>query len=273
MNIVITGASSGLGLHTAQALARHGHRVIAGARSFTEEREDLGFFCAALDVTDQASIEHFHQKAIAYAGQIDAVVHCAGILMLGSCEETTPEEYLHIMDTDFLGMVRVNQAFLPDMRAQHAGRIVMFSSINGLLGIPFQSAYTAAKHAVEGYAECLQMETKPFGISICLVEPGDHQSGSEAYRHHTSGMQADSPYRQAFTLGTRVIRYDENHGSDPDRLGEKVAKLLERRRMPFRVRIASADQHLAVVLHDILPPSLNNRILSSYYLKPGKKNR
>ena len=70
-------------------------------------------------------------------------------------------------------MVRMNRAVLPLMRERGGGKIVLFSSINGLLGIPFQGAYTASKHAIEGYAECLQLEVKPFGIQVMLVEPGD----------------------------------------------------------------------------------------------------
>ena len=128
-------------------------------------------YCFPLDVTNDASIRAFVEHAKQISGSVDCLVHCAGILMLGACEETTLEEYSKVMNTDFFGMVRMNQAVLPLMRAQGKGKIIMFSSINGLLGIPFQSAYTAAKHAVEGYAECLQMEVQDFGIQVCLVEP------------------------------------------------------------------------------------------------------
>ena len=274
MIICITGASSGLGLHTAQALARHGHTVIAGARSFGEAEEKSGadgIIRLPLDVTDPGSVSAFFKRANELVPEIDCVIHCAAFLMLGSCEETKVAEYARVLDTDFLGMVRVNQAVLPQMRRQGHGKIVMFSSINGLLGIPFQSAYTAAKHAVEGYAECLQMETMDFGIQVCLVEPGDHRSGSDSYRKHTAGMQPDSPYRTLFQRGTSVIHRDETNGSDPDRLGEKLAQMIEKKRLPFRRRIASPDQHLAVFLHDLLPGFLNNRILYSYYLRPGRK--
>ena len=271
MIVWVTGASSGLGLHTAQAMAKAGHTVIAGARSFQEGRQNQ-MHCFPLDVTDDESIQRFTASALKVADHVDCVVHCAGILMLGSCEETTLEEYARVMNTDFFGMVRINHAVLPLMRAQGHGKIMMFSSINGLLGIPFQSAYTAAKHAVEGYAECLQMEVKPFGIQICLVEPGDHRSGSEAYRGHTTGMRQNSPYASFFQKGTAKIHHDEQNGSDPARLGEKVTRAAEKKHLPFRLRIASADQHLAVFLHDLLPPSLNNRILSGYYLKNKESN-
>ena len=147
MIVWVTGASSGLGLHIARALVQAGHTVIGGARSFVEESRD-GMYCLPLDVTSDESAAAFAEKALSVSSQVDALVQAAGILMLGSCEETTVDEYLRVMETDFLGMVRMNGVVLPVMRRQGCGRIVMLSSINGLLGIPFQSAYTAAKHAV-----------------------------------------------------------------------------------------------------------------------------
>jgi len=265
----VTGASSGLGLHTAMALRDAGWTVIAGARSFHEAREQDGIHQLPLDVTDESSIKSFVDSALEISPWVTALIHCAGILLLGSCEETTPEEFLRIMNTNFLGMVRVNSQVLPIMRAQKEGRIIMYSSINGLMGIPFQNAYTASKHAIEGYAEGLQLETRPFGIQVTLIEPGDHRGGSDQYRKHGVHMTPDSPYAGAYERTIAKIHHDESHGSDPDRLGRKVARLLEKRRMPFRRRIASPDQHLAVYLHKFLPARLNEAILRQYYI--GKK--
>lgn len=264
--ILLTGGSSGLGLHTARQLRQAGFRVIAGARSFQEGKTAEGIITLPLDVTSLASVKAFAEKALAMTETIHAVVHCAGILVLGSCEETSPEEYRMVMETNFLGMVRVNQALLPALRKQGQGRIVLFSSINGLLGIPYQSAYTASKHAIEGYAECLQLELQDFGIQVCLVEPGDHRSGSEQYRHHAAALEKTSPYWNDYLSATAVIHRDEQHGCDPDRLGKKLASALKRKHLPFRLRIASADQHLAVYLHKLMPPGINQWILRHYYL-------
>lgn len=266
----VTGASSGLGLHTAAALRDAGWNVIAGARSFTRPGEKDGIHQLPLDVTDDESADAFCAAALKISPKADALVQCAGMLVLGSCEETSVAEYQRVMNTNFFGMVRMNQRVLPVMRRQKEGRIVLFSSINGLLGIPFQNAYTASKHAIEGYAEGLQMEVKDFGIQVALVEPGDHRSGSEKYRLHAAKMSPESPYAAAFRSATEKIRHDETNGSDPDALGRKIAKMLEKRRMPFRRRIASPDQHLAVWLHRFLPAGLNAEILRSYYLKTKK---
>ncbi len=263
----VTGASSGLGLHTAMALRDAGWTVIAGARSFSVPEEKDGMHLLPLDVTREESVRAFCDRALEISPWVSAVVQCAGMLVLGSCEETSQEEYSRVMETNFLGMVRVNRQALPIMRAQKEGRIVMYSSINGLMGIPFQNAYTASKHAIEGYAEGLQMEVRPFGIQVMLVEPGDHRSGSDKYRPHAARSGAGSPYAAAFESATARIHHDETHGSDPDRLGRKVARALGRKRMPFRKRIASPDQHLAVYLHKFLPARWNELILRSYYIR------
>ena len=273
MVVWVTGASSGLGLATARAIAAAGHTVIAGARSFGNGKAIAGCHCLPLDVTSDESASAFKEAALRTSAKVDALVQCAGILTLGSCEETSVEEYRRVLETNFLGMVRMNALAMPVMRANGGGRIILFSSINGLLGIPFQSAYTAAKHAVEGWAECLMIEAKRFNIQVCLVEPGDHRSGSDAYRGHAAAMSESSPYWSDYQNGTAVIAHDEHNGSDPDALGRRVAQLLKRRTMPGRLRVASPDQKLAVWLHDMLPTSLNASILRSYYLNPKKARK
>ena len=263
----ITGASSGLGLHTAMAFRDDNWQVIAGARSFGDHPDAIpGATCLPLDVTSEDSIAAFCEKASAIA-MPDALVQCAGMLVLGSCEETETEEFRRVIDTNYLGMVRMNRAVLPLMRQNGGGKIVMFSSINGLMGIPFQSAYTASKHAIEGYAECLALEVKPFNIQVMLVEPGDHRSGSDKYRPHAAAMNDASPYAAAYDSAIKQIHHDETNGSDPDILGRKIAKTLDRKRIPFRKRIASPDQHLAVYVHRFLGARINAAILRSYYIK------
>ena len=265
----VTGASSGLGLAAAQAFAARGWLVIAGARSFEDETDmqagEGRILRLKLDVTSPESCERFAARALALSGRVDALVCGAAILVLGSCENTSLEEAMRVMDTNYAGALRMVRLALPHMRAQRGGRIVLFSSINGLLGIPFQSAYTASKHALEGYAECLAMETRPFGVQVCLVEPGDHRGGSGRTRLHAAAEDEASPYRQTYQDACSVIQRDEMNGLEPRRLGEKVARNEERRHMRFRLRVAKPDQHLAVYLHDLLPPWANRVILSGYY--------
>lgn len=267
----VIGASSGLGLATAAAFAEKGWRVIAGARSFTAEAPAStdGIQRLPLDVTDATSVEAFTGRALSLSPHVDALVYCAGLLVLGSCEETATGEYQRVMETNFIGMTRMVSAALPTMRTQGKGRIILFSSINGLLGIPFQSAYTASKHAIEGYAECLRMETKPYGITVSLVEPGDHRSGSQAYRLRAEREHTDSPYAAEYASACAIIHRDESGGLGPQKLGRKVERLASGSRR-FRRRVAKPDQRLAVAIHRLLPASVGFGILRSYYIKKGR---
>lgn len=260
----VTGASSGLGLATAKAFAEAGWQVVCGARSF-ETGSEGDLHRLPLDVTKPESCEAFVQGALAISPRVDALVCAAAMLVLGSCENTSCGEYSRVLETNFVGATRMVQHALPLMRQQNSGRIILFSSINGLLGIPFQSAYTASKHAMEGYAECLAMETRRFGIQVCLVEPGDHRGGSDHTRLRAAGEMASSPYQAAFESACAAIHRDESGGLLPDRLGCKVVRNAQRRRMHFRLRVAKFDQHLAVWLHQLLPNGVNSWVLRNYY--------
>ena len=269
----ITGASSGLGLHTAQALRQNGFTVVAGARSFAKPENCTDERCLPLDVTSEESVAQFVEKALALTGTPDVMIHAAGVLNLGACESYADEEIRLVMETNFFGLTRMVRHVLPLMREKKKGKLVAFSSINGLLGIPFEGAYTASKHAIEGYLECLRMEVKPFGVEVMTVEPGDHKSGSSLYRRHGKNMTPESPYWDAYKTGTAVIAHDEANGSDPDKLGRKVAKALRKKHLPCRLCIAKWDQHMAVILHDLLPVRLFSAFIASYYRKKTKPDQ
>lgn len=262
----VTGASSGLGMYTARALKERGFTVVSGARSFTESEQEgeLGY-CLKLDVTNGDSMDAFVKRATELTGTPDCLVLCAGILILGSCEGYREEEIRRVMDTNFFGQTGMISRVLPMMREKKQGKIVCYSSVNGVLSTPFQGAYSASKHALEGYCEALKIECAPFGIQVMLVEPGDHRGGSQAYRNVSTGTDANSAYRASLDRVHAVIDRDEGGGSNPAVLGKKVARTLEKKHIPFRKCIASLDQHFSIWLHKLVPGNLFARILSGYY--------
>lgn len=271
----VIGASSGLGLATAEAFAADGWLVVSGARSFSAsaaaDTPPDGLRRIGLDVTDAASRKAFAEAALAISPRVDALVYAAAVLVLGPSEQTATAEYARVMETNFLGLTAMVSQALPHMRAQGGGRVILFSSVNGLLGVPFQGAYTASKHAIEGYAECLAMETAPFGVQVCLVEPGDHRGGSQHTRLHAAAVTDASPYAAAYATACAAIHRDETGGLMPADLGRKVVRNANRRRMRFRLHIAKADQQLIVLLHAVLPARWVFAILRDYYGKGGRQ--
>lgn len=262
----ITGASSGLGMYTAREVRRKGYTVISGARSFEgNEGESEEGWRLPLDVADENSVRQFCAKARSISGEPDVLICCAGILILGSCEGYSPAELEQVMKTDFYGQVNMIRQVLPGMRERKSGKIICFSSVNGVLSTPFEGAYSAAKHALEGFCEALRMEVSPWNIQVMLVEPGDHRGGSARYRAVSVGCREGDPYRASLDRVHRVIDRDESGGSDPEKLGRIVAGMLGRKRLPMRRCIAMPSQHLALCLHDLLPGDWFYRFLSAYY--------
>lgn len=264
---LVAGASSGLGAAVAQRLSKEGFVTYAAARSYRAGKAPPpGCLPIPLDVTDDASVDNAIARLLSEQGRVDVLVNCAAFFVLGACEDLSAEELRAVLETNFLGMARLTRAVLPAMRAQSTGHIIQFSSLNGLFGIPFQGAYAASKHAIEGWSEALAMEVRPHGIQVTLVEPGDCKSGSAAYRQTARAAEKpESPYRAALWAATQRIHHDENNGLAPEKVAHAVARALAKRRAPARVVVARLDQRLAMWLHDLLPGRLFFRILLAYY--------
>jgi len=176
-NIVITGASSGIGRATALLLDRLGHRVFAGVRkpsdgeALTAESSDR-LTPVPLDVTEEdsiaAAVDTVSQTAPA---GLHGLVNNAGLSLNGPLELLSTTDIKELMDVNVLGLLSVTKSFLPLLR-RHRGRIINISSGHGLLAIPDKSAYAASKFAVEAISDSLRVELRPFGVSVSCVAVG-----------------------------------------------------------------------------------------------------
>jgi NAD(P)-dependent dehydrogenase (short-subunit alcohol dehydrogenase family) len=178
--VLITGATDGLGRAAALLLAERGYRVFAAGRS-TEKRahldalareKKLALESIELDVCDDYSVRQAVAQILNKAGSIDVLINNAGVGYMGSVEDLRVEDWQRQFDTNLFGVLRVTQAVLPGMREQRRGRIVMMSSVAGLISAPVQGAYSSSKHALEALSNALRYEVYPFGIDVVLIEPG-----------------------------------------------------------------------------------------------------
>lgn len=172
--IFITGASAGIGKATAKLFATKGWNVVATMRKPQAEQELnqlANVTLLPLDVTDLEQIKEITQRVLSL-GPIDVVFNNAGYALLGALEAIADEEITRQMDTNFLGVVRVTQAFIPYFRQRKAGLFITTGSSAGLMGFPVSSMYDASKWALEGWSESLSYELAEFGIGIKTIEPG-----------------------------------------------------------------------------------------------------
>jgi NAD(P)-dependent dehydrogenase (short-subunit alcohol dehydrogenase family) len=172
--IFITGASSGIGKAAAKLFAAKGWNVIATMRKPENETELTlldNVKLLPLDVTSVEQIKDIAQQVLAL-GPVDVVFNNAGYSLMGPLEATTDEQLVRQMETNFLGVVRVTQAFIPTFRARREGLFITTSSSAGLMAFPVSSMYDASKWALEGWSESLSFELSEFGIGIKNIEPG-----------------------------------------------------------------------------------------------------
>ncbi|HNT93642.1 MAG: SDR family oxidoreductase [Bacteroidales bacterium] len=262
--ILITGISTGFGKETASLLAALGHKVYGTVRSECDVAEGINLL--TMDLTDHDSIRKTVRLVVEREGRIDVLVNNGG-MHTGGPVETLPEEYIRLqMETSFMGMVRLTREVLPVMRAGGGGRIINISSIGGLMGLPYQGFYSAAKFAVEGFSDALRMEVQQFNIRVVVINPGDFRTNNSANRRKfLAPSGSDDPYAGQFSKSLSVIESDEAGGRHPVLLAKKLARIIECRHPRQRYVIATPDQKLAVILKRIVPPGLFTLILGSHY--------
>lgn len=262
--ILITGISSGFGKQASELLAADGHIVYGTVRRDVEISPSVKVL--KLDLTNGDSIRKTVQTIIENEGRIDVLINNAGMHTGGPVETSPPENIELQMDTNFLGMVNLTREILPVMRIQGGGTIINFSSIGGLMGLPFQAFYSAGKFAIEGFSEALRMEVKKFKIKVILINPGDfHTSNSANRRNFLAPTDPEDPYNEQYLKTMAIIEKDEAYGWEPVILAKKLVKIVECKNPRNRYIIASFEQKLAVFLKYILPGKLFAMILEDHY--------
>jgi NADP-dependent 3-hydroxy acid dehydrogenase YdfG len=178
-NVIITGASGGIGKDIALHFAENGWNVIATMLCLELGKELQGIKninCYVLDVTSTASITAAKKKILEDFKTIDVVINNAGVGYRSFVELAEDEQINNIVDVNWLGVVKVCRAFIPVFRTQEKGHIINISSIAGLVNLPLGSFYHSTKHAVESFSECMAYELIDFNISVSTVQFGNTPS-------------------------------------------------------------------------------------------------
>jgi len=278
--VLVTGASTGIGLATARLLAESGMRVFAGVRRLVATplphdknvpREVL------LDVTEPASISSARREieSLLSGAGLAAIVNNAGIGDICPLEFTPVERFKRVFEVNVFGVVAVTQAFLPLLH-RNRGRIVNIGSVGGMLTIPFGSSLTASKHAIESLSDALRLELHAAGIHVTCIQPASINSGSaEKLAAQTELTIASLPpdgqrrYGDVLREFVKIMLKEETGGSPPEVVARAVLEVLRAKKPPARKTVGKGRQ-LIKFLARAVPDSTRDAILRRLFLgNPG----
>jgi len=239
--VLITGASSGIGLKMAKLMAANGHFVYAGAR----KQKDLDALNAIdnvqairLDVTKQDEIDAAVETVKEGGRGLYALVNNAGVYIGGPLIEVDVEEFMWLMDVNVNGVYRMTQAFAP-MIIEQKGRITTVGSIAGILTGQFSGQYSMSKHAIEAYTDALAIEMARFDVKVSVIEPGNYKS------------------KIALSAGARML--DKDYVKEGSSYAEEVKGM--QARMTDRGQYKEPDEVAEAAMHALFDPAPKNRYL------------
>ena len=247
--ILITGATSGIGLSAVFQLLARGHRVFVTGRSeaaladvkqkavvqgFGERCETL-----ILDVDDATSAKRAHDEVLLRTGGkgIDVLVNNAGYATAGPMIELSDEALRAQFETNVFGLMRVTKLFADDMLRRGKGRILMIGSVSGRIPAPMLGAYHASKYALEALNDALRMELRPFGVDVVMIEPGTIRTefaGRAVSEAKTQRAQA-TRYRDVYAKQAELVAKFDGVSTSPDVVAKAIVKQVETKRPRTRV--------------------------------------
>lgn len=264
--VVITGGSSGIGLHTARLFSKNGYKVYSiSRRMFIEE----GVTHIIGDVTDYDSISRAFKEIYEKEGQINILINNAGMGISGSIEDTEIKDAEYIFKVNFFGVFNSSKAIIPYMRKNNGGKIINISSAAAVFAIPFQAFYSSTKAAINLFSAALKTEVAPFNIQVCTFLPGDIKTDFTKNREKN---KMDSPfYGDRIVKSLEVMEKDEQGGMSAEYAARVIYKTTKKKRLPLYKTIG-LKYKVFLFFNKLLPAGLVNKVVASMYgFIPKKK--
>jgi len=266
--VLITGGSSGIGKSVGEYLSQKGYSVYGTSRNplnYPNSKFDL----IALDVLNTETIQAAVNKIIKKENRLDILINNAGAGITGPIEEIPNEEIKRNFDVNFFGPISVIKAVLPQMRAQGNGLVINITSIAGYMGLPYRGIYSASKGALEILTEALRMETKPFGIEMTNVAPGDFATNIAAGRYH-SPLKSDSPYKKTYENTLKLMNDHVDDGQDPNLMARAIYDIINTSRPRVHYKVGLFMQKFSIVLKRVLPDKVYETMLMKHFKIPKR---
>jgi NAD(P)-dependent dehydrogenase (short-subunit alcohol dehydrogenase family) len=261
--VLITGASSGIGLAAGSYLQSRGFEVVGTSRN-PKNYPNHPFPLVPMDVQDNTSIQKAIERVFTQHGRLDVLVNNAGMGMAAPLEELEMEPIDRIMDTNLKGPIRVIQQVLKIMHKQQSGRIINVASLAGDNGLPFRSVYSASKAALMRITESLRLELRHTPIQCTTLSPGSIQTPIAANRFYAP-LKGDSPYYTQYKNALSDMDAHVNKGLKPIEVAKKIAQLIQTKRLKPHYSVGPFLEVFSPVIKFFLPQRTYENVLASFY--------
>lgn len=229
--VLVTGASAGIGKATALQLIKDGYIVYGAARRVDQMKdlEDHGGYALKLDITKEEDILSVVNRIIKEQGRIDVLVNNAGYSVYGSVEDVSMEDAHRQFEVNLFGLASLTQKIIPYMREQNSGHILNVTSVGGKTYFALGAWYHATKHALEGWSDCLRLETAQFGIKVSIIEPGAIQTEfGDVMNQPMIDRSKGGPYEKmahAIIEATKGV-HDNSNSTSPNIIAQTISKAI-----------------------------------------------
>ena len=258
MVILITGASSGIGLETARLFAQDKQNIVYALNR--KEIHEPVINWIKCDVSNSMDISNaIREIAIKEKNEINLLINNAGMGISGAIEYHEESEIKKIIDVNLLGLINVTRLSLPYM--SRGSKIINISSVAGPISIPFQTMYSVTKAGVLAFSNGLRNEVRPLGIKVTSILPGDTKTGFTNAREKS---RDDGRYSDRIKKSVAKMELDESNGVPASKVAKKILKV-SKKKNPNTYYVVGSSYKLLVFLSRILPKRLVNWIVFKIY--------
>ncbi len=262
---LITGASSGIGKEIVKQLLNDNMDVYGASRSLDKMQDikKLGAKILPIDLTDDKSIQEAVKLIIKENDRIDILINCAGYGLFGAIEDIPLNDARKQFEVNLFGLGRLTQLIIPYMRSNKFGKIVNISSAAGKMYSPLGGWYTASKFALEGFSDCLRIETKPFGIDVIIIEPGTINTGFDKIAFDTLLKYSENgAYRKLAKNSVILMKsnFSNKKSSQPKCIAKKVSKVIMIKKPKTRYSVGHRSK-LAINVRKWLPDKFLDKMI------------
>ncbi len=256
--VIITGASSGIGLETAKYFSKNGFTVYGISR---KEYKTTEFNHVVGDVTNESRMAEIFEEIFQKENQIDVLVNNAGIGISGAIEYATKQDVSNLFNVNVTAVINICSLAIKYLRLSK-GKIINISSVAGVVPIPFQACYSASKSAIENFSMALANEVRPQNIKVVCVRPGDTKTGFTNARIKTEVV--DDVYKDRIKKSVSKMEHDEQNGASPLKVAKVVYKVANKKNPPVAVTVGFGYKCICLLIK-LLPAKFVNYILYKMY--------